>query len=541
MKNSTDAHLVTAAQAGEKAAFVDLVARYQGMVTGITLSILRDFQASEDAAQETFITAWKKMSEIHHPEKLRPWLAQIARNAALMALRKTRPLPPLETFPGASEIPRPDELIVQKEEAQIVVNALAELPEKLRLPLILFYRDDQSVRNVSEALSLTPDIVKKRLSEGRALLRRRVAQLLDPVIRATAPGVLFTTAVAATIGALMPPSAIAATALSTTQKTATLTAVTTSKISLAATVLTLGHCLPGGYFLHQSLNSHTLVEISPPPTSQVFPIFQRTHTNSQNSPLLAQWQALKARHLNNGPAGFPDLLQEITALHWFNLDPRHCLQTLLGNRNAPTFPSQFLFYPLSEQWLAQDFTGFISAIDALPLQDRKWNTFQDIFCSISEADYQVGFRLLREAEMNFLSTSPPQIKELAAENPKEIAATIRQESSGYALTDGLSQVAIVWAKTDPEEALAYALAIPGKNGTSMSTAALTSWTTHDPEAAAAWLAAQPNARIQDELRPALLKAWQQNDPESAHQYCLTKLTGFRHRQALRLLKKEQTK
>ena len=68
MKKTTDAELVTSAQAGDKAAFVDLVSQYQGMVTGITLSILSDFQASEDAAQETFIIAWKNISKIHHGE-----------------------------------------------------------------------------------------------------------------------------------------------------------------------------------------------------------------------------------------------------------------------------------------------------------------------------------------------------------------------------------------------------------------------------------------------------------------------------------------
>jgi RNA polymerase sigma factor (sigma-70 family) len=314
MKKLTDTDLVTAAQAGDKAGFVDLVARYQGMVTGITLSILRDFQASEDAAQEAFITAWKKISEVQDREKLRPWLAQIARNSALMALRKKRALPPLETFPGASEIPRPDELIVKKEEAEIVLSALDALPEKLRLPLILFYREDQSVRKVSEALSLTPDIVKKRLSEGRTLLRRRVTRLLDPVMRATGPGVLFTTAVASTIGAMMSPSAIAATAVSTIPKTATLTAVTTSKFSLAATVLTLGLCLPVGYGLHRTLESHSPTQTSLQAPAQASPSLRRNRTTSETSPLVAQWNALKARHLTNGPKGFPNLFQEINAL-----------------------------------------------------------------------------------------------------------------------------------------------------------------------------------------------------------------------------------
>jgi hypothetical protein len=68
---------------------------------------------------------------------------------------------------------------------------------------------------------------------------------------------------------------------------------------------------------------------------------------------------------------------------------------------------------------------------------------------------------------------------------------------------------------------------------------LTSWTTLHPEAAATWLTDHPNARIQDELRPSLLRAWSKKDPEAAHQYGLTNLTGFRQRQALRLIEPDE--
>lgn len=384
MKPPPDAQLVTAAQAGETAAFVDLVGRYQGMVTGITLSILRDFQASEDAAQETFVIAWKKISEIHDGEKLRPWLAQIARNSALMALRKTRPLPALEAFPGASEVPRPDELIVEKEGIEIVMSALEGLPEKLRLPLILFYRDDQSVRKVSESLGLTPDIVKKRLSEGRALLRRRVLRLLDPVMRATGPGVVFTTAVACTIGAMMPPSAMATTALSATQKTATLTTVTTSKLSLTATVLTLGLCLPVGYGLHQTLKSPSPSGSSPKASLQASLISQRTRTTSETSPLVARWNQLKARHLANGSGGFPDLFQEINALEdplqreaftllgiadWTKADPESALAYFSKGNPAQTYSWSHQNSVILE-WLRNDPPAALTAVE----EHNLWST-----------------------------------------------------------------------------------------------------------------------------------------------------------------------
>src|SRR6266436_4795214 len=85
-----DAELVHAARRGDKRAFVEIVARHQAMVCGIALGILGDFGASEDAGQEAFLTAWRKFHDLREPEKLRAWLGQIARNAALGQLRRKR-------------------------------------------------------------------------------------------------------------------------------------------------------------------------------------------------------------------------------------------------------------------------------------------------------------------------------------------------------------------------------------------------------------------------------------------------------------------
>src|SRR5215472_12577563 len=83
-----DADLARAARRGDKRAFVEIVARHQAMVCGIALGILGDFGASEDAGQEAFLTAWRKIHELRQPDRLRSWLGQIARNAALGQLRR---------------------------------------------------------------------------------------------------------------------------------------------------------------------------------------------------------------------------------------------------------------------------------------------------------------------------------------------------------------------------------------------------------------------------------------------------------------------
>jgi RNA polymerase sigma factor (sigma-70 family) len=85
-----DAELVRACRRGEKRAFVEIVARHQAMVCGVAFAILNDFAASEDAAQEAFLTAWRKIQELREPDRLRAWLAQIARNAARETQRSRR-------------------------------------------------------------------------------------------------------------------------------------------------------------------------------------------------------------------------------------------------------------------------------------------------------------------------------------------------------------------------------------------------------------------------------------------------------------------
>jgi RNA polymerase sigma factor (sigma-70 family) len=102
----------------------------------VTLGILNHFAASEDAAQEAFLAAWRKLHELREPERLRSWLGQIARNTALGHLRRLRGHDTLTPVPSlADEAPGPDEAVATEEEATLVRDALAKLPENYRQPL----------------------------------------------------------------------------------------------------------------------------------------------------------------------------------------------------------------------------------------------------------------------------------------------------------------------------------------------------------------------------------------------------------------------
>ena len=151
----SDADLARASQRGDKKAFVEIVARYQALVCGVALGILHDFAASEDVAQEAFLTAWRKIQDLRQPAQLKPWLIQIARHAALGQLRRRKGSEELhDDLPD--QAPLPDESAASCEEAILVETALAKLPENYRVPLVLFYRQDQSVADALKRLQEAP-------------------------------------------------------------------------------------------------------------------------------------------------------------------------------------------------------------------------------------------------------------------------------------------------------------------------------------------------------------------------------------------------
>src|SRR5436853_5711300 len=172
----SDADLALAAARGDQKAFVEIVVRHQAMVCGTALGIVGNIAASEDVAQEAFLTAWRKLRELREPAKLRPWLRQIARHVALRHQQCQRGHGGLEEAPDLPDLsPAPDEQAANQEEAGLVRDALTQLPESYREPLILYYRENQSTKAVAEALEISEDAVRQRLARGREMLRDRLS------------------------------------------------------------------------------------------------------------------------------------------------------------------------------------------------------------------------------------------------------------------------------------------------------------------------------------------------------------------------------
>ncbi len=205
VERNSDAELVSRTLAGDRDAFNLIVSRYQILICSLAYSRIGRLGQSEDVAQETFITAWKHLRLLREPEKLRAWLCGILRNRTRKCLYREgrEPLHNAEPLELAEESPAgealPSEQTIGREEEAILWRALEKIPELYREPLILFYREHQSIEHVAVELELSEDAVKQRLSRGRKLLQEEVQSFVESALRRTAPTGAFSSSVLAAL------------------------------------------------------------------------------------------------------------------------------------------------------------------------------------------------------------------------------------------------------------------------------------------------------------------------------------------------------
>jgi len=179
----SDESLLAGFGSGDREASAAFVRRFQGRVFGLTLSILRDAGAAEDAAQETFVRAWRHAGA-YDPRRgsVPTWLLTIARNASLNML-PTRRADPMD--PGlllALEVDRPASGADAESIARslVVRDALKDLPPAQRRALVLSAFYGLTARDVSELDGVPLGTVKNRIRAGMTKLRAQLGVADEP-------------------------------------------------------------------------------------------------------------------------------------------------------------------------------------------------------------------------------------------------------------------------------------------------------------------------------------------------------------------------
>lgn len=140
-------------------------------------------QEAEDLTQETFCLAQNKLHQLREQDRAKSWLFSILRNAYLHRLRSSKQekqvsLDGIGDIPDRSPEPLPalDSLQLQK--------ALNELPEAFRTPLILYYFEEFSYRDIAEQMNMPLGTVMSRLARAKTFLRQRLMDHADVIAKA---------------------------------------------------------------------------------------------------------------------------------------------------------------------------------------------------------------------------------------------------------------------------------------------------------------------------------------------------------------------
>jgi RNA polymerase sigma factor (sigma-70 family) len=310
----SDAELIAATRRGERAAYGQLIARYQDVVWAVSFSSTGDWSLSEDVAQDTFIVAWHQLGQLREVIRLRSWLCGIARNLARKARRRrAREQVVDDDLPAL--VGSPFEDIARAEADRVVRDALARVPATYREVLVLYYRENQPVREVASTLGISEAAALQRLARGRRHLADGVTDLVERSLRAPRPRTRDIVAGAlAVIGAVSAPSRVDA---STPKGSTMLLKAALATLAVSATATT-------AYVVHrQSTSDATAAPIragasanigarlggASPPT-----IAKHSPTQVKPTPALAGSSALdvipKAKlaqlDLDHGPTRGPD-------------------------------------------------------------------------------------------------------------------------------------------------------------------------------------------------------------------------------------------
>ena len=187
----SDHDLIEATKGGDEAAFGEIMNRYRNPLTNYLYRFLNDYEEAVDLAQETFVRVYFAIERYHTQFAFSTYIYRIATNLAISEIRrrKRRRLLSLtglfqsgddseiEFQPPDTRILADDELVAEERD-RTIARAIAALPEKYRVPVILRDIEGKSYDEVAEIMELGLGTTKSRISRGRGLLKEKLEHYL---------------------------------------------------------------------------------------------------------------------------------------------------------------------------------------------------------------------------------------------------------------------------------------------------------------------------------------------------------------------------
>lgn len=196
MERETEVELARKLIAGEPEAFDRFVEHFRTKIFHYSWLMCGQREDAEEVAQETLLKVFENFEDLREPERVRPWVFRIAKNACLMKRRKSvfAPsqelslddfIPAMDHEGGHAKLQiadwsrLPDRQVLQSELKQVLDRAIGALPVNYRSVILLRDVEELSTAETAQILDLTEDVVKTRLHRARLAVR----QMLDEYLR----------------------------------------------------------------------------------------------------------------------------------------------------------------------------------------------------------------------------------------------------------------------------------------------------------------------------------------------------------------------
>lgn len=190
-----DAMLVKAVIQGETSAFKQLITKYERLVNSIVYKMVGQVHDREDLCQEIFLRVYKYLPSFKFQSKLSTWIGNIAFNICVNFLKKKK-LVFIEEFqhqaisseePETADFdvqimdrsPLPDEMLVNKENIHLLLEAVADLNPIEKTILHLFHQEGQSLEEIGAITAIPVNTVKSHLFRARKNLKNKMIKLIN--------------------------------------------------------------------------------------------------------------------------------------------------------------------------------------------------------------------------------------------------------------------------------------------------------------------------------------------------------------------------
>src|SRR5947208_3282707 len=186
----SDEDLMARVGEDDERAFTELVGRYQSRVTNLVSRVLNDRECADDLAQEVFVRVFVHRRNYRRGSKLSTWVFTIAANLAKNEIRRRVRRRNWFSLDALQEVLKDSaavladptegrERTLEREQFQQEIGrAIATIPEKYRLSLVLRDIEGLAYEEIAEVLAIPGGTVRSRINRARSMLKRKLQPLL---------------------------------------------------------------------------------------------------------------------------------------------------------------------------------------------------------------------------------------------------------------------------------------------------------------------------------------------------------------------------